>query len=109
MKYRESASKMDWLDLWLNKFSAELAKLDFSPKQVQNNYTILRQYLSENPGNPRAIEIDKLKRFVSDQKIDVAPPLVIFYDKIARSEKHLELLAKYSKASLKKKKSPKPE
>jgi hypothetical protein len=102
MKYRESASKMDWLDLWLDKYSAELTKMDLSSLEVQNNLKILRDFLTKNPGNPRAIDGAILQKFVSNQKTNVVAPLIIFYDKIARSEKHLEILAQFNTPAKKK-------
>jgi hypothetical protein len=89
---KNSLSPREWEQIWLNKVSKELERKQVSTKESQFHHTILGQYLAEHPGNPRAISIEKLKRFVVKQKADVRQPLILFYTNVARSEAHIEAL-----------------
>lgn len=91
-KDKNSLSPKEWEQIWLNKISKELEKRQVSTKESQFHYTILQQYLAEHPGNPRAIPIEKLRRFVVKQKNDIRQPLILFYTNVARSEAHIEVL-----------------
>jgi hypothetical protein len=91
-KDKNSLSPKEWEQIWLNKVSKELEKKQVSTKESQFHCAILRQYLAEHPGNPRAISIEKLKKFVVKQKNDTRQPLILFYTNVARSETHIAAL-----------------
>jgi hypothetical protein len=91
-KGKQSLAPEEWQKLWLDKYSTELDKRHLSEKESQFHYAIIRVYLAEHLGNPRAIEINKLKRFVLKQKNDIRQPLILFYTNVARSEAHVEAL-----------------
>jgi len=93
MKFRSTNSASTWMDVWLKKYSSELAEKKLSATETGAYHSIVKSYLTENPGNPREIDTAKLKKFVSGKKHDVIAPLVLFYGSVAPSEKHLEVLA----------------
>ena len=93
MEYRKITSDEDWRELWLDKFSAEMKNRCFSEQDAKSNFTILSQYLTANTGNPREIAVEKMKQFVKRHKGFAIPPLMLFYDAIAHSEKHCAALA----------------
>jgi|WetSurMetagenome_2_1015567.scaffolds.fasta_scaffold342859_2 hypothetical protein len=89
---KQTPSPDEWLNIWLGKCSKELIKRELTEKESQFHCAIIRRYLSEHPGNPRAIDIEKLRRFVNKQKNDVRQPLILFYTNVALSEKHVQAL-----------------
>jgi hypothetical protein len=93
MEYRKITSDEDWRELWLGKFSAEMKNRCFSEQDEKSNFVILSQYLTANTGNPREIAVEKMIQFVKHQKGAAIPPLMLFYDAIAHSEKHCAALA----------------
>jgi hypothetical protein len=98
MEYRKITSPDAWVDLWLGKFSTELAKLDLPQKESASWLAIVKKYLEANHGNPRTIPAKTLKKFLTDNKTDTCiPALHLFYDVVARSDEHLTLLAKKKK------------
>ncbi|MCU0609839.1 MAG: hypothetical protein MUF22_08760, partial [Chitinispirillaceae bacterium] len=65
MKYRTNTTASAWTDLWVDKFTAELGKTGLAENEIPPHLSILRKYLAANPGNPRAIELAGLKKFLS--------------------------------------------
>jgi hypothetical protein len=94
MKYQGKTSVAKWVDLWMGKFSTELAAKNIPELESRRYNEVVRKYLTENAGNPREIDLAKLKKFVTGQNVDAAPGLRIFYETVAPSEKHLEALDK---------------
>ncbi len=94
MEYRKIISAHDWRELWLGKFAAELKNRNLSPEESAAYGAILSEYLTANNGNPREIAIDKMRKFTAKRKKAATPPLTIFYESVARSDKHVEELAK---------------
>ena len=103
MQLRQIESPEKWTEFWLEKCAGELEKQNFAPADILVRKNILRLYLSKNPGNPRTIAIDTLRKFVSAHKAESIEPLTFFYTAISHSEKHIEALAE---AALKKTESP---
>jgi hypothetical protein len=97
MEYRKITSSDQWVDLWLGKFSTEIAKTKLSDDDKKNSISIVKKFLTKHPGNPRVIPVKLLRKFLTDQKADAIPPLILFYEVIARSEEHLAELALLSK------------
>jgi hypothetical protein len=85
-------STEEWQKIWLDKVARELEKRNIPAEESLFHLSGIRRYLAAHPGNPRTIEIRKLKRFVASQKADIRPTLIMFYDAIARSEPHLAAL-----------------
>jgi site-specific recombinase XerD len=85
-------TNFDWQKFWLSKSSEEIEKRKLSQAFSRFHYAIINKYLSENPGNPKTIKIENLVSFVSKQKNDVRQPLVLFYETVACSQKHLAAL-----------------
>jgi integrase/recombinase XerD len=98
METTAQATHDQWRKLWLKKLSDELRRRGMSGALSRFHYAIVNKYLSEHPGNPRAIHTEKLVSFVARHNNDVKPPLVMFYETVARSEKHLTALRSISAA-----------
>lgn len=82
----------EWREIWLKKLSRELKSRGIGRDLSRFHYAIVKKFLSENPGNPRTIDVEKMLSFVGRQQNDVRPPLVMFYETVARSEEHLAAL-----------------
>jgi hypothetical protein len=110
MQLRQIETPEKWTEFWLEKFSVELEKLNCPQKDITAQKSIIRLYLSKNPGNPRTIDINKMLAFAASHKTTAVAPLMIFYNVVSHSEKHLETLtalaAKIKVPSIKKKKLP---
>jgi len=66
----------EWKTFWLAKASDEVERLNLSQALSRFYYAIVNKFLTENPGNPKAIAIDRVLAFVAAQKvleIPVAP------------------------------------
>jgi hypothetical protein len=103
MQLRQIESPEKWTEFWLEKLAGELEKQNFAPPDILARKNILRLYLSKNPGNPRTIAIDTLRKFVAAHKAESIGPLTFFYTAVSHSEKHIEALAE---AALKKTEVP---
>jgi hypothetical protein len=79
--------------MWLGKFTAELENRSLPPKKAKSFCTVLAKYLTAYEGNPRDIDLKKTRQFVLTGTKNVIAPLALFYQAVARSEKHLALLA----------------
>jgi hypothetical protein len=93
MQLRQIETPEKWTEFWLEKFSIELEKLNCPSKDIVAQKSIIRLYLTKNPGNPRTVDIKKMLAFIKSYKTTAAPPLMLFYNVVSHSEKHLEALA----------------
>jgi hypothetical protein len=93
-------SPRQWTDLWLTKLSAECAKRNLAEKEAHRFCSVLDAFLTKNPGNPRQIPLEKLEQFVKNKKKDTIPPLILFYQAIAFSSQHIDLLTRLAQPSL---------
>jgi Phage integrase, N-terminal SAM-like domain/Phage integrase family len=82
----------EWKTFWLAKVSDEVERLNLSQALSRFHYAIVNKFLTENPGNPKAIDCANLISFIARQPNDVRPPLVMFYEAIAPSQKHVAAL-----------------
>jgi hypothetical protein len=85
-------STKEWQKIWSSKTARELQNRGLSKEEAQFHLDVIHQYLSLHPGNPRLISLSKLKRFVIEQKTDIRPSLIVFYNAVARSEQHVTVL-----------------
>lgn len=92
MQYRITTSAANWVDVWLNKYALILEEKNLSAEETCGYRGIIRQYLTQNPGNPREIALAQLIKFVSGRKQNVLAPLILFYKTAALSEKHIKAL-----------------
>jgi hypothetical protein len=110
MQLRQIETPEKWTEFWLEKFSVELEKLGFLPKDIAAQKSIMRLYLTKNPGNPRTIDIKKMLAFAASHTTAAIASLMLFYNVVSHSEKHLETLAALEAGkkvpSIKKKKRP---
>jgi hypothetical protein len=93
MEYRKITSEHDWHDLWLAKFTTELCARNLSKEETSSYQSVLSGYLTAHKGNPREISMRAMRSFLAKRKTADIAPLVLFYDCVAHSEKHLEQLA----------------
>jgi hypothetical protein len=93
MEYRKITSNEDWRELWVGKFAAEMKNRCLPEQDTEPYLDILTRYLTANTGNPREISVEKMKQFIKSHKRTAIPPLMLFYEAIARSEKHCAALA----------------
>jgi|GEM_PF-2140646 hypothetical protein len=107
MQLRQIETPEKWTEFWLEKFSLELEKRSCPLKDIVAQKSIIRLYLSKNTGNPRTIDLKKMLAFIASHKTTAVAPLMLFYDAVSHSEKHLEALAAIAlkkKVSLEKRK-----
>jgi integrase/recombinase XerD len=76
----------------LEQYSGELKKKRIPFEKAKVHYAIVRQFLKDHPGNPADAGIDEVQAFIKRQFGDVVSPLVLLYETVARSEKHLAAL-----------------
>lgn len=93
MQLRQINTPEKWTEFWLEKFSLELEKRKYPFKEVAAQKSIIKLFLSRNTGNPRTIDLKKMSYFVATHKTTAIAPLMLFYEAISHSEKHLEALA----------------
>lgn len=101
MEYRKITSDHDWHDLWLGKFTAELGARNFSKEETSSHRAVISDFLTAHKGNPREISERALRAFLAKRPPADIAPLALFYDCVAHSEKHLEVLARISVARAK--------
>jgi site-specific recombinase XerD len=82
----------EWKTFWLAKASDEVERINLSQALSWFHYAIVNKFLTENPGNPKAIAVERVLAFVAAQQNDVRRPIILFYEKVARSDKHLAAL-----------------
>src|SRR5271157_1422487 len=92
METTSPTTNNEWRELWLKKLSHELTMRGIGKNLSRFHYAIVNKFLSENPGNPRTIDVEKMLSFVGRQQNDVRQPLVMFYETVAPSQKHLAVL-----------------
>jgi hypothetical protein len=92
-------SPRQWTDLWLTKLSVECAKRNLEDKDVSRYCSVLDAFLTKNPGNPRQIPLEKIQRFVKTNKKDAIATLTIFYQNVAYSAQHFDLLNSISQSA----------
>lgn len=96
MEYRKITSDHDWLDLWLTKFTTELGTRNFSREETSLHRAVISAFLTAHKGNPREIGMRAMRVFLAKRPAADIAPLALFYDCVAHSDKHLEVLARLS-------------
>jgi site-specific recombinase XerD len=76
----------------LDKYSTELKKRHYPTKKARFHYAIVRQFLKEHPGDPANVDADRLKDFMARQYANVTPPLVLLYETVSPSPRHIAAL-----------------
>ena len=97
MKMQTFRKPHQWLNFWLEKYTDVLSTLKYSGEQRKQCWAILKQFLEELPGNPRNISLEAVEKFISEAPEERALPVTIFYQKIAPSKPHIEMLKKYDR------------
>ena len=85
-------SSESWRRMWLDKLSESMIKTRLPQSRRLLYRDTVDRYLNENPGNPRRIEITRLRHFLETQQDDPSAALLFFYTNICASEEHLEML-----------------
>ena len=97
MKMQTFRKPHQWLNFWLEKYTDILGTLKYTAEQRKQCWAVLKQFLEELPGNPRNIPLDAVEKFIAGAPEERALPVTIFYQKIAPSKPHLELLRKFER------------
>jgi hypothetical protein len=63
----EQMANREWKTFWLAKVSDEVERLNLSQALSRFHYAIVNKFLTENPGNPKAIDCAKLTSFIARQ------------------------------------------
>ena len=92
MEPETAIAVLNYTPALLDKYSTELKKRHYPTKKARFHYAVVRQFLEEHPGDPAKVDADRLKDFMSRQYADVAPPLVLLYQTVAPSSRHVTAL-----------------
>ena len=96
MKMQTFRKPHQWLNFWLEKYTEVLSELKFSGDRRRQYWGVLKQFLEELPGNPRNIPQASIEDFIASAPEDRLNPITVFYQKIAPSKPHIELLRRLS-------------
>ncbi len=97
MKMQTFRKPHQWLNFWLEKYTDVLSTLKYSADQRKQCWSILKLFLEKLPGNPRNISLEAVEKFIAEAPEERALPVTIFYQKIAPSKPHIEMLKKYDR------------
>jgi hypothetical protein len=97
MKMQTFRKPHQWLNFWLEKYTDVLSTLKYSGEQRKQCWAILKLFLEELPGNPRNISLEAVEKFIAVAPEERALPVTIFYQKIAPSKPHIEMLKKFDR------------
>jgi|GEM_PF-6693578 len=95
MKMQTFRKPHQWLNFWLEKYTEVLAGLKYGSEQRRLLWATLKLFLEELPGNPRNLPVDSVKSFIDADPAKRLLPVTIFFQHIANSRPHLEMLKTY--------------
>jgi hypothetical protein len=93
MKMQTFRKPHQWLSFWLEKYAEVLAELKYGGEQRKAYWQILKLFLETLPGNPRNIPLESIRSFINDDPAKRLVPIQLFYQHIASSKPHLEMLS----------------
>lgn len=91
-----------WRKFWVKKLSVKLSQKQMDLGAINNYIRIANTYLQENTGNPRHIPVGSLEKFIAKHGDNVLPVLHYFYENIAYSELHCNIIIQKIRKSLQK-------
>jgi hypothetical protein len=94
MKMQTFRKPHQWLNFWLEKYTETLSGLKVSAEVRKKYWVTLKQFLEELPGNPRNIALSAVEAFIAVCPEERLAAITIFYQQIAPSKPHLEMLKK---------------
>ncbi|MBN1575507.1 MAG: tyrosine-type recombinase/integrase [Chitinispirillaceae bacterium] len=92
-------SPEEWRKWWMKRYSFDLhteKQLSFGQRRMY--WAIVNRYLADNPGNPRAIPVERAIEFIISEPQRHSPALILFYRITAPSPKHIEAIKGISPA-----------
>lgn len=92
MKMQTFRKPHQWLSFWLEKYVEVLTGLKFDGEKRKKYWSVLKTFLEELPGNPRNLSLPLIKTFISTNPGERLIPITLFYQHIAPSPTHLEML-----------------
>lgn len=96
MKMQTFRKPHQWLNFWLEKYTEVLAGLKYGTEQRKFLWSTLKLFLEELPGNPRNLPVDSVKSFIDADPVNRLLPVTIFFQHIAHSRPHLDMLKTYN-------------
>jgi hypothetical protein len=101
-----------WEQIWLEKLDRELKNHGLKPEITRAYRTVIEKFLAFFPGNPRAIGLDKLCKYLKTQTTDISPMLIFFFEFVAFSQEHQDTIRSCARdrpaEAVQKPKEPKP-
>ena len=94
MKMQTFRKPHQWLNFWLEKYAEVLSGLKYNSEQRKRFWATLKVFLETLPGNPRNIPLDSVRSFVDADPAERLLPVLLFYQHIAPSKPHMEMLGK---------------
>jgi hypothetical protein len=95
---RRIQSPQHWLRFWLEKLDREMQKQGLSVELRRAHAAVIREFLTLNPGNPRAIAPDKVRQFVVSHKGEAIEALQFFYQHVSYSQENQACLTECASA-----------
>jgi hypothetical protein len=95
MKMQTFRKPHQWLSFWLEKYIEVLTGLKYDGEKRKQYWLVLKTFLEELPGNPRNITLSAIKTFIATDPDERLLPITIFYQHIAPSRPHLDMLKKF--------------
>lgn len=95
MKMQTFRKPHQWQSFWLEKYIEILTSLKYDGEKRKRYWAILKVFLEELPGNPRNLALAEVKSFIAVEPVERLIPISLFYQHIAPSRPHLEMLKKF--------------
>jgi len=99
MKMQTFRKPHQWLTFWLEKYLEVLANLKFDGDTRKQYWAILKSFLEAHPGNPRNLSLADVHSFISEAPEMRLVPVTLFFQHIAPSKPHLEMLKKFGSSA----------
>jgi len=91
-KHVSQKSPEEWREIWIKK-SGEILKEQHIPSEQKSLFLEhINDFLNEFPGPPYYIPEEKLKNYLADKKNDPVMGITFFFEHVASSDKHLDIL-----------------
>ncbi len=91
-KHVSQKSPEEWREIWIKK-SGEILKEQHIPSEQKSLFMEhINDFLTEFPGPPYYIPEEKLKNYLADKKNDPVMGITFFFEHVASSDKHLDIL-----------------
>jgi len=99
MKMQTFRKPHQWLTFWLEKYIEVLTNLKIDVEKRKKYWTILKGFLEALPGNPRNLSLADVHGYIAADAEERLEPITLFFQHIAPSRPHLDMLKKFNAAS----------